>query len=70
MSTIAFTSKSIIERIRPFGLTERHSEIVRQFTPNWFAMTMGTGIVFLVLLALPFQFPGQHQIAQALWCFD
>jgi C4-dicarboxylate transporter/malic acid transport protein len=45
-------------------------EIVRQFTPNWFAMTMGTGIVFLVLLAVPFQIPGRHALATALWIFD
>jgi len=42
-------------RFVPFMHVSRHREIVRQFTPNWFAMTMGTGIVFLILLALPFQ---------------
>ncbi|WP_308445103.1 TDT family transporter [Paraburkholderia flagellata] len=40
---------------------------MRQFTPSWFAMTMGNGIVFLVLLALPFKYRGLFAIAEALW---
>src|SRR6202022_2571811 len=63
-------TKSSATRFAPFGRVNRHREIVRQFTPNWFAMTMGTGIVFLILLALPFQLPGQHELATALWVFD
>jgi hypothetical protein len=31
---------------------------------------MCTGIVFVILQALPFHFPGQHDFAQALWLFD
>lgn len=46
------------------------SDKVRQFTPNWFAVTMGNGIVALVLAALPFHFPGQQGLAAALWCVD
>ncbi|WP_175950716.1 TDT family transporter [Burkholderia sp. BCC0405] len=46
------------------------SEKVRQFTPNWFAMTMGNGIVALVLATLPFRFPGQQGLATALWLVD
>jgi C4-dicarboxylate transporter/malic acid transport protein len=63
-------TKSSASRFAPFGRVSRHREIVRQFTPNWFAMTMGTGIVFLILLALPFQLRGQHELATALWVFD
>jgi len=44
--------------------------VVRQFTPNWFTVTMGTGIVMLNLLALPFDFPGRHALAEALWLAD
>ncbi|WP_175911526.1 MULTISPECIES: TDT family transporter [unclassified Burkholderia] len=43
---------------------------IRQFTPNWFAVTMGNGIVALVLATLPFRFPSQQGIAAALWCAD
>jgi C4-dicarboxylate transporter/malic acid transport protein len=46
------------------------SDKVRQFTPNWFAVTMGNGIVFLVLMALPLHFSGQRALAESLWCVD
>jgi C4-dicarboxylate transporter/malic acid transport protein len=45
-------------------------ELVRQFTPNWFAVTMGTGIVFSLLLAVPFKFAGQYEFARLLWALD
>jgi len=32
-------------------------EIVRQFTPNWFTVTMGTGILFLSLNQFPVRLP-------------
>jgi C4-dicarboxylate transporter/malic acid transport protein len=70
MAQSSVTRASTMSRFMPFRHVSRHREIVRQFTPNWFAMTMGTGIVFLVLLALPFQFPGQHQVAKVLWMVD
>jgi C4-dicarboxylate transporter/malic acid transport protein len=43
---------------------------VRQFTPNWFAVTMGNGIVFLVLASLPVHLPGQRALAESLWAID
>ncbi|MGV2293593.1 hypothetical protein AAHK20_33125 [Trinickia sp. YCB016] len=43
------TGRSMISRFMPFRHVSRRREIVRQFTPNWFAMTMGTGIVSIVL---------------------
>jgi C4-dicarboxylate transporter/malic acid transport protein len=46
------------------------AEKVRQFTPNWFAITMGNGIVFLILAALPIHFSGQQILAEALWAID
>ena len=49
---------------------QHFSDKIRQFTPNWFAMTMGNGIVSLVLAALPLSFPGQHALAVSLWCVD
>jgi C4-dicarboxylate transporter/malic acid transport protein len=50
--------------------SQHFSDKIRQFTPNWFAMTMGNGIVSLVLAALPLSFPGQHALAVSLWCVD
>jgi C4-dicarboxylate transporter/malic acid transport protein len=54
----------------PLGAVQSISDKIRQFTPNWFAMTMGNGIVFLVLAALPVQFSGQRALAASLWCVD
>lgn len=42
-------------------------EVVRQFTPNWFTVTMGTGILALALHQLPFDWAGQYRVAEALW---
>jgi C4-dicarboxylate transporter/malic acid transport protein len=44
--------------------------VIRQFTPNWFAMTMGTGALSLVLAQLPLHIPGVYQVAEALWLFN
>ena len=45
----------------------RLRETVRQFTPNWFTATMGTGILALALNQVPFAVPGLHTVAEALW---
>ncbi len=45
-------------------------EIVRQFTPNWFTVTMGTGILALALNQFPWPFAGMHAIAAALWLLN
>src|ERR1700734_4170890 len=42
-------------------------EIVRQFTPNWFTATMGTGILALALNQFPIHIVGLHVVAQCLW---
>lgn len=45
-------------------------EVVRQFTPNWFAATMGTGILALALAQFPVAVPGLHAVAEGLWVFN
>jgi C4-dicarboxylate transporter/malic acid transport protein len=40
---------------------------LRNFTPNWFAVTMGTGGLALALNQFPLEIPGLHAIARALW---
>ena len=54
---------------RTAGLSPRSRlmEIIRQFTPNWFTATMGTGILALALNQFPVAIPGLHEIGQALW---
>jgi C4-dicarboxylate transporter/malic acid transport protein len=41
--------------------------MIRQFTPNWFTATMGTGITALAINQFPLPVPGLHMIGQALW---
>ncbi|VFU09397.1 C4-dicarboxylate transporter/malic acid transport protein [Methylocella tundrae] len=48
----------------------RLREMVRQFTPNWFAATMGSGVLALALNQFPFAIPGLHETARALWMFN
>ncbi len=55
---------------RPLGRLAGPRELVRQFTPNWFTATMGTGILALALNQLPFVVPGSYQVARGLWLFD
>jgi C4-dicarboxylate transporter/malic acid transport protein len=43
---------------------------VRQFTPNWFAVTMGTGILALALAQFPSAGPGPSRAGEALWIFN
>lgn len=56
--------------LRPFSQLDRPLEVIRQFTPNWFAVTMGTGTLALALAAFPLPLPGLHAIAEGLWLLD
>lgn len=42
-------------------------EVVRQFTPNWFTATMGTGILALAINQFPADIPGLHAIGLVVW---
>ncbi|MFP3849488.1 TDT family transporter [Pseudomonas sp. W5-01] len=55
---------------RPFSQLSHPREVIRQFTPNWFAATMGTGILSAVLVQLPVAIPGLFQLAEALWMLN
>ncbi|WP_338545349.1 C4-dicarboxylate ABC transporter [Pseudomonas benzopyrenica] len=55
---------------KPFRHLDRPLEIIRQFTPHWFAVTMGTGILALALAAFPLPLPGLHALAEGLWLLD
>jgi len=46
------------------------AEIVRNFTPNWFTVTMGTGALALVLNQLPLDLPALHLVGMSLWLAD
>ena len=55
---------------KPLNQLPRPLEAIRQFTPNWFAATMGTGVLALALAQLPVAIPGLHAIAEGLWLFN
>ncbi|UZJ59378.1 TDT family transporter [Pseudomonas sp. KU26590] len=55
---------------RPLSQLSHPREVIRQFTPNWFAATMGTGILSAVLVQLPVNIPGLFQVAEALWMLN
>jgi C4-dicarboxylate transporter/malic acid transport protein len=47
------------------------SEVIRDFTPNWFTLNMGTGIAFLTLHNINTNiFYGQTQIGIGFWIVD
>ncbi len=51
-------------------ISPAHSgKVVRHFTPNWFAVTMGTGILSVALAQFP-AVPALFQIGQALWLLN
>lgn len=51
-------------------LPSRLRDIIRQFTPNWFAATMGTGILALALNQFPLAVPGLPMVARSLWLLN
>lgn len=51
----------------PWTRVAHPSEVVRQFTPNWFTATMGTGILALTVAQLPFAVGTMHAIGTVLW---
>jgi C4-dicarboxylate transporter/malic acid transport protein len=56
--------------LKPLAGLTSPKEVVRQFTPNWFAATMGTGILALALAQFPAPVPGLHAVAEGLWLFN
>lgn len=55
---------------RLFSHLQHPREVIRQFTPNWFAATMGTGVLALALAQLPVHIPGLRAFAEGLWLFN
>ena len=56
-------------RFTPLNALSHPREMVRQFTPNWFAATMGTGILAIALAQFP-GIPVLTAIGQGLWLFN
>ncbi|MED7670720.1 TDT family transporter [Pseudomonas moraviensis subsp. stanleyae] len=61
---------SVTPGFKPFSQLQHPREVIRQFTPNWFAATMGTGVLALALAQLPLGISGLRAVAEALWLFN
>ncbi len=57
-------------RLRPLAQLDHPREMIRQFTPNWFAATMGTGILALALPQVPGAGATLHAMSEGLWLFN
>lgn len=55
---------------RPFRVLAHPREVVRNFTPNWFTVTMGTGILSLMLAKFPYAFAPFQDAGRALWALN
>ncbi len=55
--------------LKPLSRLSQPSEVVRQFTPNWFAATMGTGILAIALAQFP-GWPVLRAVGEGLWLFN
>lgn len=60
----------VIQRALPLSALSSSKEAIRQFTPHWFAATMGTGILALALGQLPGHPDGLMQLGKVLWLFN
>lgn len=63
------TVNSMID-LHPLRKLSRPREVVHQFTPNWFALNMGTGILFLMLAEFPIPVPGIEPLTRVLFWAD
>ena len=46
------------------------SSLVQHFTPNWFAVTMGTGVTGLCLDSLPWHVAWMHELGTVIWLLN
>jgi C4-dicarboxylate transporter/malic acid transport protein len=56
--------------LRPLKQISHPVDLIKQFTPNWFTMNMGTGILSLMLAAFPYHITGLRPIAESLWIIN
>ncbi|MBW4046453.1 MAG: TDT family transporter [Proteobacteria bacterium] len=59
-----------MHRFLPLQALAHPRELIRQFTPNWFTLNMGTGIVFTLLAQFPLDFPGRMLLVHVLFWAD
>lgn len=59
--------RAVSTGLQPLSRLESPQEVIRQFTPNWFAATMGTGILAIVLAQLPDPY---RMMGEGLWLMN
>lgn len=57
----------VLNGLSPLAALDHPREVIRQFTPNWFAATMGTGILALASPQVPRIGPSLQGLGEALW---
>ncbi|AYA70229.1 C4-dicarboxylate ABC transporter [Acinetobacter sp. WCHA55] len=55
---------------KPFTQLGQCHNIIRQFTPNWFTVSMGTGVVALIVSEFPMFKALTWQLGTGLWYFN
>ena len=55
---------------KPFTQLGQRHNIIRQFTPNWFTVSMGTGVVALIISEFPMIKVLTWQLGTGLWYFN
>lgn len=55
---------------KPFTQLGPRHNIIRQFTPNWFTVSMGTGVVALIVSEFPMLKALTWQLGTGLWYFN
>ncbi len=55
---------------RPFKQLDHMQDLIRHFTPNWFTVTMGTGVVALILAEFGIFSSLFWQLGAGLWLFN
>lgn len=55
---------------KPFTQLGQRHNIIRQFTPNWFTVSMGTGVVALIVSEFPMLKALTWQLGTGLWYFN
>ena len=68
--TDAASPHAIAFGLKPLSRLDSPREAIRQFTPNWFAATMGTGILAIALAQFPAHVPGLKAVAEGLWVLN
>ena len=53
-----------------FDQMQLKQKLIREFTPNWFAVVMGTGVVALILAHFPFASSLFYRLGMMLWIFN